>query len=179
MLNVPVWQEEGQGVQSLYGVTTQSLLQGRRHALTVSGRRLSGHLHINTIKQDVQMLIFSLEEAHFWIMLENRLGYVCNPRSLKEGTETSRRRTDELGYRLERPIHFECKLNEPMHIGLRLLHPAAADHSVSISRQQVQRIFRFSLRSRAGARPLSGGTGAVATARDVFVPSFRERGLHT
>ncbi len=50
-----------------------------------------------------------------------------------------------------------------MHIGMRLLHPAAADHSVSINRQQVQRIFRFSLRSRAGARPLSGGTGAVAT----------------
>ncbi len=46
---------------------------------------------------------------------------------------------------------------------MRLLHPAAADHSVSINRQQVQRIFRFSLRSRAGARPLSGGTGAVAT----------------
>ncbi len=79
------------------------------------------------------------------------LGYVCNPRSLKEGTETSRRRTDELGCRLERPIHFECKLNEPMHIGMRLLHPAATDHSVSISRQQVQRIFTFSLRSRAGA----------------------------
>ncbi len=112
-------------------------------------------------------------------MTEERLGYVCNPRSLKEGTETSRRRTDELGYRLERPIHFECKLNEPMHIGMRLLHPAAADHSVSISRQQVQRIFRFSLRSRAGARPLSGGTGTVATGRDVSVPSFRERGLHT
>ncbi len=33
-----------------------------------------------------------------------------------------------------------------MHIGMRLLHPAAADHSVSISRQQVQRIFSFSLR---------------------------------
>uniref|UniRef100_A0A671PZU1 CUB and sushi domain-containing protein 1-like n=1 Tax=Sinocyclocheilus anshuiensis TaxID=1608454 RepID=A0A671PZU1_9TELE len=32
----------------------------------------------------------------------------------------------------------------PMHIGMRLLHPAAADHSVSISRQQMQRIFRFS-----------------------------------
>ncbi len=93
--------------------------------------------------------------------------------------ETSRRRTDELGYRLERPIHFECKLNEPMHIGMRSLHPAAADHSVSINRQQVQRIFRFSLRSRAGARPLSGGTGAVATERDISVPSFRERGLHT
>ncbi len=113
-----------------------------------------------------------------YIVVE-RLGYVCNPRSLKEGTETSRRRTDELGYRLERPIHFECKLNEPMHIGMRLLHPAAADHSVSINRQQVQRIFRFSLRSRAGDRPLSGGTGAVATGRDVSVPSFRERGLHT
>ncbi len=96
-------------------------------------------------------------------LLTKRLGYVCNPRSLKEGTETSRRRTDELGYRLERPIHFECKLNEPMHIDMRLLHPAAADHSVSINRQQVQRIFRFSLRSRAGDRPLSGGTGAVAT----------------
>ncbi len=110
---------------------------------------------------------------------KERLGYVCNPRSLKEGTETSRRRTDELGYRLERPIHFECKLNEPMHIGMRLLHPAAADDSVSINRQQVQCIFRFSLRSRAGDRPLSGGTGAVATGRDVSVPSFRERGLHT
>ncbi len=110
-----------------------------------------------------------------------RLGYVCNPRSLKEGTETSRRRTDELGSRLERPIHFECKLNEPMHIGMRLLHPAAADHSVSINRQQVQRIFRFSLRSRAGARPLSGGTGAVATGRDgtedrrIGIPTKRPR----
>ncbi len=109
----------------------------------------------------------------------SHLGYVCNPRSLKEGTETSRRRTVELGSRLETPILFECKLNEPMHIGMRLLHPAAADHSVSISRQQVQRVFRFSLRSRAGARPLSSGTGAVATGRDVSVPSFRERGLHT
>ncbi len=48
-----------------------------------------------------------------------------------------------MGSRLERSIHFECKLNEPMHIGMRLLHPAAADHSVSINRQQVQRIFSF------------------------------------
>ncbi len=79
----------------------------------------------------------------------------------------------ELGSRLERPIHFECKLNEPMHIGMWLLHPAAADHSVSISRQQVHRIFR------AGIRPLSGATAAVATGRNVFVPSFSERGLHT
>ncbi len=57
--------------------------------------------------------------------------------------------TDELGSRLERPIHFECGLNEPMHIGIRWLHPAAADHSVSISRQQVQRILSFSLQSWA------------------------------
>ncbi len=68
---------------------------------------------------------------------------------ISRSLSTSRRRTDKLGSRLERPIHFECKLNEPMHIGMRLLHPAAADHSVSISRQQVQRIFSFSLRSRA------------------------------
>ncbi len=68
---------------------------------------------------------------------------------ISRSLSTSRRRTDELGSRLERPIHFECKLNEPMHIGMRLLHPAVADHSVSISRQQVQRIFSFSLRSRA------------------------------
>ncbi len=39
---------------------------------------------------------------------EERLGYVCNPRSLKEGTETSRRMTDEIGISPERPIHFEC-----------------------------------------------------------------------
>ncbi len=108
---------------------------------------------------------------------QERLGYVCNPRSLKEGTETSRRRTDELGSRLERPIYFECKLNEPMHIGMQLLHPAATDHSMSISRRQVQCIFRFSLRSRAGIRPLSGGTGAVATGRrtgTLRMPFLRE-----
>ncbi len=75
---------------------------------------------------------------------------VWKPRfPISRSLSTSRRRTDELGYRLERPIHLECKLNEPMHIGMRLLHPAAADHSVSINRQQVQRIFSFSLRSRA------------------------------
>ncbi len=113
---------------------------------------------------------------YYTFIIIKRLGYVCNPRSLKEGTETSRRRTNELGYRLERPIHFECKLNEPMHIGMRLLHPAAADHSVSINRQQVQRIFRFSLRSRAGDRPLSGGTGAVATEdRRIGIPTKRPR----
>ncbi len=109
--------------------------------------------------------------CHIIKVRKKRLGCVCNPRSLKEGTETSRRRTDDLGSRLERPIHFECKLNEPMHIGMRLLLPAAADHSVSISRQQVQRIFRFSLRSRAGARPLSGGTGAMTSP---FPPSGNE-----
>ncbi len=32
-------------------------------------------------------------------MRGERLGYVCNPRSLKEGTERSRRMTDELGSR--------------------------------------------------------------------------------
>ncbi len=64
-----------------------------------------------------------------------------------------------MGSRLERPIHFECKLNEPMHIGMRLLHPFDADHSVSISRQQVQRIFRFSLRSRA--KPGNGRSAVV------------------
>ncbi len=100
-----------------------------------------------------------------------RLGYVCNPRSLKEGTETSCRRTDDLGSRLERPIHFECKLNEPMHIGMRLLHPAAADHSMSISRQQVQRIFRFSLRSWAGARPLD----VTSEDRRFGIPTKRPR----
>ncbi len=100
-----------------------------------------------------------------------RLGYVCNPRSLKEGTETSRRRTDDLGSRLERPIHFECKLNEPMHIGMRLLHPVAADHSMSISRQQVQRIFRFSLRSRAGAWPLD----VTSEDRRFGIPTKRPR----
>ncbi len=45
---------------------------------------------------------------------QKRLGYVCNPRSLKEATETSRIRI----LLRERPIHFECKLNKPMHIGM-------------------------------------------------------------
>ncbi len=42
----------------------------------------------------------------FWE--RERLGYICNPRSLKEGTETSRRMTDRIGISPERPIHFEC-----------------------------------------------------------------------
>ncbi len=40
--------------------------------------------------------------VYHWVitnMMRKRLGYVCNPRSLKEGTETSRRMTDELGSR--------------------------------------------------------------------------------
>ncbi len=48
------------------------------------------------------------ENEAFISRLEERLGYVCNPRSLKEGTETSRRMTDEIGISPERPIHFEC-----------------------------------------------------------------------
>uniref|UniRef100_A0A9J7Y3R1 choline-phosphate cytidylyltransferase n=2 Tax=Cyprinus carpio TaxID=7962 RepID=A0A9J7Y3R1_CYPCA len=27
--------------------------------------------------------------------------------------------SDELGYCFDRPIYFECKLNEPMHIGMK------------------------------------------------------------
>ncbi len=52
-----------------------------------------------------------------------------------------------IGISLRETNPLRMSLNEPMHIGMRWLHPAAADHSVSISRQQVQRI--FSLRSRA------------------------------
>ncbi len=52
--------------------------------------------------------------------------------------------TDELGSRLERPIHFKCNKRSQC----TLLHPAAAYHSVSISRQQVQSIFCFQLRSQ-------------------------------
>ncbi len=54
-----------------------------------------------------------------------------------------------IGISLRETNPLRVYLNEPMHIGMRLLHPAAADHSVSISRQQVQRIFSFLLRSRA------------------------------
>ncbi len=88
-------------------------------------------------------------DQHLVNMTSNQFNWLWSKFPISRSLSTSRRRTDELGYRLERPIHFECKLNEPMHIGMRLLHPAAADHSVSINRQQVQRIFSFSLRSRA------------------------------
>ncbi len=40
-------------------------------------------------------------------------------------------------------IYFYCKLNEPKHIGMWWLNPAAAVHSVSINRQQVQHIPAF------------------------------------
>ncbi len=86
----------------------------------------------------------------------------------------SRQMTDKLSSLLEGPIDFECKLNELMHIGMRLLHPAAADHSVSISRQQVHRIFRFSLRSRPRIWPLICGTAAVAISRSLSTSLLRE-----
>ncbi len=95
------------------------------------------------------MKIWNLREQKYLSIEEIKFNVVKMKFPISRSLSTSRRRTDELGYRLERPIHFECKLNEPMHIGMRLLHPAAADHSVSINRQQVQRIFSFSLRSRA------------------------------
>ncbi len=38
---------------------------------------------------------------------------------------------------------------------------------------------RFNMKQGMLIRPLSGGTAAVTTGRDVSVPSFRERGLHT
>ncbi len=56
---------------------------------------------------------------------------------------------DELGISPERPIYFECKLNEPMHIGMRYLHLTTMPCSMGINRQQVQCIFSFSLWSRA------------------------------
>ncbi len=116
------------------------------------------------------------KDIEILIVVVKRLGYVCNPRSLKEGTETSRRMTDKLGSRLERPIHFECKLKEPMHIGMRLLHPAAADHSVSISRQQVQCIFRFSLsRDPVAQRWYSShGDGTWLRSPSVLLPIWGE-----
>ncbi len=53
--------------------------------------------------------------------LKEHLGYVCNPRSLKEGTETSRRMTDEIGISPERPIYFEC--NGHWHAVIRIQLP--------------------------------------------------------
>ncbi len=40
-------------------------------------------------------------------------------------------------------IYFDCKINEPKHIGMWWLNPAAAVHSMSINRQQAQRIPAF------------------------------------
>ncbi len=62
-----------------------------------------------------------------------------------------RERKRQWASHFERPIYFECKLNEPMHIGMRCLHPAAADDSARINRQQVQRIQGF----RWGAEPVT------------------------
>ncbi len=50
--------------------------------------------------------------------------------------------TDEIGISPER-------LNEPMDIGMRSLHPAAADHSVSIRGSRCTALIILSLRSRA------------------------------
>lgn len=47
VMKLPAWHVDGQGLQSLYGVTMQSLLHGSKQGLTVSGRRLSGHLKVH------------------------------------------------------------------------------------------------------------------------------------
>lgn len=97
-----------------------------------------------------------------------------NPPSLKEGTETSRRWLTELGYRFDRLIYFESELDGPMHFGVQLLRPAAADHSVSLVRQEVHCIQAFRWGAEPGTRQLSGGTATMAT---ISVPSFRDQGL--
>lgn len=51
--------------------------------------------------------------------------------------------TGELGISQERPIYFDCKLNEPMHIGMQYLTP------MGINKQQVQHIFSFWLQRSA------------------------------
>ncbi len=60
------------------------------------------------------------------------LGYICNPRSLKEGMETSRRMTDEIGISLERNLTLECNYMSQWTLACGNSHPAAADHSMSI-----------------------------------------------
>ncbi|XP_048027547.1 uncharacterized protein LOC125255978 [Megalobrama amblycephala] len=45
--------------------------------------------------------------------------------------DVSLEKTGELGSHLEGPIYFECKLNKPVHIGMRLLHSAALPRSVN------------------------------------------------
>lgn len=81
--------------------------------------------------------MWALQQNQIWISVAL---YNCKaegyPRSLKKVTETSRCMYNELESFFERPIHFECKLNKPTHIGM-WLHPAAADN-------------RFLLRRRAG-----------------------------
>ncbi len=64
-----------------------------------------------------------------------------------------------------------------MHIGMRLLHPAAADHSVSISRQQVQRIFSFSLRSRAVHRSAPDKPSTTVSAVKHALPEDSRAGV--
>ncbi len=62
---------------------------------------------------------------------EKHLGYACNPRSLKEGMETSRRMTDEIGISPERPIPTSSVTKRANGYWYAIFHPAAADHSVS------------------------------------------------
>ncbi len=56
---------------------------------------------------------------------------------------------------------------------MRSLHPATAEYK----RQQVHCINHAF--AEEPSRPLSDGTATMVMGRDVSVPSFRERGLHT
>ncbi len=82
--------------------------------------------------------------------IEERLGYVCNPRSLKEGTETSRRMTDELGSRQRDLSTSSVTKRANGHWHAIIASSCRWYHSVSIRGSRSTALIMFSLRSRAG-----------------------------
>ncbi len=114
-----------------------------------------------------------------WPTDRERLGYVCNPRSLKEGTETSRpvatAPVPPLSGRIPARLLSE-NLNMRCTCCLFMLTLWSA--AAGCNNRMPMCIGSFSLHSKWIGLSKRDPNSSVLR-RDVSVPSFRERGLHT
>ncbi len=127
---------------------------------------------------DVWMLTTQCNIIHVTKVCSEHLGYVCNLCSLKEGTETSCRMTDEIGISLERDISTSSVTKWANGYLHAIIASICRWSQREYKRQQVHCI------NHAFAEEPSRWPGHSAVVqqlrrRDVSIPSFRERGLHT
>ncbi len=106
-----------------------------------------------------------------------RLGYVRNPRSLMEGTETLCR--DDIGDLPGSPEHLWLKRKRQLHFASGFCIPEPLPVHTGIKGRQVHPLIRFYAEEPRRVPGNQRWFKIVAWGHNVSVPSIRERGLRT